>query len=417
VGRIRAKRFIWVLGILFIFLVSNPCVGQKRIKMRHIRKMEKERNVTQLMEIMDKSRFRMYYKEKIEAVKALERLGDPQALPVLLDIVKSGKFSYRKRDSTKLVGSTFRSILTFKNPEAVITILGEKEKVPPYYFERGWNALISMNLSETHYQSMAVILGEKIPPHVLSRDEIQIAEMGLNLIQLIPNQYKVEPLIFILNAGSNVSNEDTKKLKENAAQQMSEILLANSEAMAKLMTFALNHSNPRVMKRAIKLIGDQFDNQEHRLHVKFKQTLQAIQSNKTLYVSVKYVPGNLTVNYDENGNPQQAVQLQKVPAFQTCFEDTLKSYGFQIATEAEADYILQFQFRESNWGGSGYGRSQIASYYNFTLKMEEEQTWDTGWDGPYLKILRPSKISRMLINDLNVYLVIRKLLEKDTLEN
>ncbi len=416
-SRIRAKIILWVFRMLLILLVSNPCVGQKRIKMRHIRKMEKERNVTQLIETMDKSRYKLYAPEKIEAVKALERIGDPQALPVLLDIVKSGKFSYWKRDSTKLVGTTFRSILTFKNPEAVFTILREKEKVPPYYFERGLRALISMELSEIHYQSMAVILGKKIPPNILSRDEIQIAEMGLNLIQLIPNQYKVEPLIFILNAGSNVSNEDTKKLKKNAAQQMSEILLANSKAMTKLMTLALNHSNPRVMKRAIKLLDNQFKNSEYSLLLKFKETLQAIQSNKTVGVNVQYIPGNLTVNYDENGKPQQATQLQKVPIYRKCFEDTLKSDGFQIVSETEADYILQFQFRESNWGGSGYGRPRIASYYNFTLKMEAGQTWDTGWDGPYLKILRPPKISRTLIDDLNVYLVIRKLLEKDTLEN
>lgn len=414
-NRFRVVATIWAFGILLTFIVFSPCFGQKKIKMKQIKKMEKEKDVAQLMEIMDKSRYLLYLPEKIEAVKALERLGDPQALPVLQDIVKSGNFSMLVKDSTRLVETAFRSILTFKNPEAVIAILREKENVPPYYFKRGWNALTSMNLSEVHYRSMAAILGEKIPPNILSSNEIQTANMALDLTQLLPDRFKVEPLIVIMNSAINNSNQEAKKCKENAAQKMSKILKNDPEAMTTLMTIALNHARPGVVNKAIKLISASFNDPQNSLHDKFKQTLRMIQSSKTVNVNVHYKPGNLTVTYDDQGNPQQATQLQKVPIYQKCFEDTLKSDGFQIASETEADYIFQFQFRESP-GGSVYGR-RIVSYYTYNLKMGEGQIWDAGWNGPNLEILEPTEISRALIDDVNVYLVIRKFLEMDALEN
>lgn len=429
------KVIVLTIGLLTIVSYPNQVFAKKKVKLSHIKKWEKKKDVAKLIETLQDYRDSFLKKDlaiKVSAIKSLGRIRDPRALPILVEYVRYEKTGRHLTLGELPSRAAFRAILEYNDPDALIPAMRVPERLDNSLIQEGLHKLSTMAISTSQWQVVVEIIGEK-PPKAKKismtpgKGYIGRAPLYLDFLKKIADQRTVEPVIVILSKmmfldrpSSRIlwkdSLEKIKQLKENARGTLLEVLDKNEDAINELVKIALHGKEDEFRNKAMEFITMIVKDPACSIYSTLGKTLEEIKANRTIHVHAGYKPGVII----KVKNDKQSVQQKSLKTIEQKFEKLFTEKGYKISAKETADVIFHFTYmvkseasvyrRRVSRPGEPYPSGYV-SYNRFSLQLKNEKPWEGKWQGPFSKLaaINMTAVSKRILETVDACLVISKL--------
>jgi hypothetical protein len=432
------KVIVLIIGLLTIVSYPNQVFAKKKVKLSHIKKWEKKKDVAKLIETLQEYQDSYLPKSlaiKVSAIKSLGRIRDPRALPILTEYVHHEK-SRKNLTNGELPNQTaFWTILEYNDPDALLSALREPKRLDNSLIQKGLDKLSTMALSSSQWQVVVEIIGEKPPkaekiPMKPNNSYIGRAALYLDFLKKIADHRTIEPFIVILSkimyfnipSIRHFLKDDTlgkiKQLKENTRKSLLEVLDKNEDAINELVKIALHGKEDEFRNKAMEFIVMIVKDPAGSIYSTLGKKLKESKANRTIHVHASYKPGVLI----KIKNDKQSVQHKRLKTIEQKFEKLLTEKGYKISAKETADVIFHFSYMEKSEvtvyrrrvsrPGEPYPSGYV-SYNRFSLQLKNEKPWERKWQGPYSKLaaINMTALSKEILEAVDACLVISKLLK------
>lgn len=417
---------VLTISLLTIIAYPNQVFAKKKVKLSHIKKWEKKKDVAKLIETLQEYQRSYLTKSlaiKVSAIKSLGRIKDPRALPILIEYVHRERTGRQHTHGERPSQTAFRAILEYNDPDALISAMRKRGRLDNSLIQKGFHKLSTMALSPSQWQAVIEIIGESP-----SRGYMERAALYLDFLNKIGDHRTLEPLIVMLSkimiwyrpsTRSRMKNDTKEKLKqlnENVRKSLLEVLDKNEDAISELVNIALHVKEDQVRNKAMEFIALIAKNTGHSAYSSFKQKLEEGKANRTIHVHASYKPGVvITIK-----NEKQSVQHKALKTIKQKLEKLFTEKGYKISAKETADVFFQFTYmvrteasvyrRRISRIGEAYPSGYV-SYNRFSLQLKNEKPWQQKWRGPFSKLaaIKLTALSKEILEAVDSCLVIASL--------
>jgi hypothetical protein len=364
-----------------------------------------------LFEVLEKGG--VYKELKIETMRALGRLGDPQSIQPL--IVVWHKSQYRSEE----YNVAYEVIKGFKDPDALLILL--KGTYETKEIKLLLNELLSLNLSYAQLGTILDFISDTVcrsPEYPDSLTGIQLLQIYFDGLGRIEDCRVVKPLLCI--AGKIPRGGEPAPIKENAYNMLSDLALNNGQELDELLRNYLDGKKYEIQITAARILFKLSENTQHPFAAKLKEATNKNKTDLRIGVAASYSPGMITVL----GDDKQPVQISRLSNWQKHLEDILIQEGYKTSTSDVADIKLKFDYSERTeeemWGERVTPVSLtriypegIVSSFGFSIELRGKKIFDFRTPRGYeMGPLVTKSVCKLIAENLSLCLAAFELLEK-----
>lgn len=426
-GNKKRLTFIWIFVVIFLLSPYPEALSaKKKITLKTIKKWERKNDSEKILNALKEMGNYIPIGEreiKVAAIRALGRLENEEAIPIILNIVHKDRYKKSFYYKSELpYEAAFSVLLEYKDPDPLISAMEFPEVLDIELLSKGFDRLSREKLPASQWKSVLKIFREKkeSPLSIDFRRSLKYlerADIYLEFLLKKAGSPVIEPLLMILNSPDSkydwesirVSREKIKEFRDKVSQGISSILNKSKENMKDLAKIILHHKDKEIQSQGLRVLVKTIKESDLKGNTYFKELLTKSKGEQGLHVKYNYKPGVLTFHK----NKKISDQLAKLKPFSIELEKTLKNKGYRIVSENIAGIVFIFTTMERS-EESVYRRrlsrpgapypAGFVFYFRLSFQLKNSSIVEGSWEGP-MRMMNLSKLKDLITGNIDAFYI------------